>query len=58
MFEPKGTRLTPPKPIVDLEEQLGCQFDLSKLPISNRRLIIDEQWKGFGDELLSRPVDR
>ncbi|XP_050428279.1 polynucleotide 5'-hydroxyl-kinase nol9 [Adelges cooleyi] len=58
VFEPKGTRLTPPKPIVDLEEQLGCQFDLSKLPISNRRLIIDEQWKGFGDELLSRPVDQ
>jgi len=57
-FGVNGTRLTPPKPILELEEQLGCWFDLSKTPISNQRLVIEEQWQGFSDELLDRPADR
>jgi len=51
-----GTRLTPPKPILELEQQLDCWFDLSKTPISNQRLVIEEQWIGFSDELLNRTM--
>lgn len=57
VFSVNGTRLTPPKPILELEEQLGCWFDLSKKPISNQRLVFAEQWQGFSDEILNRPVD-
>lgn len=57
MFDVIGTRLTPPKPLLELEEQLGCWFDLSKTPISNRRLIIEEQWLGFSNELLNHSID-
>lgn len=56
IFDVNGTRLTPSRPILDLEEQLGCWFDLSKTPISNQRLIINEQWQGLSDELLERLV--
>lgn len=58
LFSVNGTRLTPPKAIVELEEQLGCWFDLSKTPMSNQRLVIDEQWQGFCDDLFNRPIDR
>lgn len=58
MFNVNGTRLTPPKLIIELEEQLGCWFDLSKTPISNQRLIIQEEWQGFIEELFDRPVGR
>lgn len=56
MFDMNGTRLTPPKPLLELEEQLGCWFDLSKTPMSNQRLVVDEQCQGFCDELLNRPI--
>lgn len=55
MFDVNGTRLTPPKSLIKLEEHLGCWFDLSKTPLSNHRLIIEEQWQGLSDELLMRP---
>jgi hypothetical protein len=57
MSDINGTRLTPPKHLLELEEQLGCWFDLSKTPMSNQRLVIDEQCRGFCDELLDRPID-
>lgn len=57
IFNINGTRLTPPKIIVEMEEQLACWFDLGKKPISNQRLIIQEEWKGCIDELLEHPVD-
>lgn len=57
IFNVNGTRLTPPKPIMELEEQLCCSFDLSKTPMSHRRLITEEQWQGFSDELLDRSID-
>ncbi|XP_026805972.1 polynucleotide 5'-hydroxyl-kinase nol9 [Rhopalosiphum maidis] len=57
MCDINGTRLTPPKHLLELEEQLGCWFDLSKTPMSNQRLVIDEQCRGFCDELLDRPID-
>lgn len=57
MFNVVGTRLTPPKLLLELEDQLGCWFDLSKTPMSHQRLIIDEQWQGFSDELIDRPVN-
>lgn len=57
-FDVNGTRLTPPKPLLDLEEQLGCWFDLSKTPMSNQRLIISDQWQGLSDEILARFVNQ
>jgi len=57
MFDINGSRLTPPKHLLELEEQLGCWFDLSKTPMSNRRLVNDELWQGFCDELLNRSID-
>lgn len=57
IFDINGSRLTPPKLLLELEEQLGCWFDLSKTPMSNPRLMIDEQWQGFCDELLNRSID-
>ena len=56
MFNINGTRLTPPKRLLELEEQLGCWFDLSKTPMSNQRLVINEQFQAFGDELLNRSI--
>jgi len=56
MFDASGTRLTPPKRLLELEEQLGCWFDLSKSPMSNQRLVLDEQFQSFSDELLERPI--
>lgn len=57
MFDVNGTRLTPPKALIKLEEQLDCWFDLSKTPLSNQRLIIEEQWQGLSDDLLTRLTD-
>ncbi|XP_022178360.1 polynucleotide 5'-hydroxyl-kinase nol9 [Myzus persicae] len=56
MFGANGTRLTPPKNLLELEEQLDCWFDLSKTPMSNQRLVMDEQFQGFCDELLNRSI--
>lgn len=57
IFDINGTRLTPPRPLLNLEEQLGCWFDLSKIPMSHQRLIIDEHWKGVSEELLGRFIN-
>jgi len=57
MFAINGSRLTPPKRLLELEEQLGCWFDLSKTPMSNQRLVNDEQWQSFCDKLLNRSID-
>lgn len=56
MFNASVTRLTPPKRLLELEEQLGCWFDLSKNPMSNQRLVLNEQFQNFCDELLERPI--
>jgi len=56
MFNLNGTRLIPPRPILELEERLDCWFDLSKTPISNQRLIINEQWQDFSNNLLDRSI--
>ncbi|KAF0758813.1 polynucleotide 5'-hydroxyl-kinase nol9-like, partial [Aphis craccivora] len=57
MFAINGRRLTPPKLLLELEEKLGCWFDLSKTPMSNQRLVNNEQWQGFCDELLNRSIE-
>jgi len=56
MFDASVTRLTPPKRLIELEEQLGCWFDLSKTPMSNQRLVMNEQFQSFCDELFERPI--
>jgi len=56
MFDASVTRLTPPKRLLELEEQLGCWFDLSKTPMSNQRLVVNEQFRSFCDELFERPI--
>lgn len=58
MFDIKDWRLIPSKQILELEKDLCCGFDLSITPMSNQRLVIDDQWKGFSNELLNRPVNR
>ncbi|KAL4096960.1 hypothetical protein QTP88_021824 [Uroleucon formosanum] len=56
MFDASVTRLTPPKRLLELEEQLGCWFDLSKTPMSNQRLVMNEHFQSFCDELFERPI--
>ncbi|VVC41652.1 Hypothetical protein CINCED_3A010548 [Cinara cedri] len=58
MFDIKDWRLIPSKLILELEKDLGCGFDLSITPMSNQRLVIDEQWKGFSNDLLNRPINQ
>lgn len=58
MFDIKDWRLMPCKRIAELEKDLGCGFDLSITPMSNQRLVFNQQWKGFSDDLLGRPINR
>lgn len=58
MFDIKDWRLMPCKHLVELEKELGCGFDLSITPMSNQRLVFNEQWEGFGNDLLGRPINR
>lgn len=48
----------PSKEMLELEKDIGCGFDLSITPMSNQRFVINEQWTGFSDELLDRPINR